>query len=474
VRTAGVVLLLAVALLPPPAEAAVHPSPPTLDPTRPAQKRILVLCVDGVSYSLVEEMHRRGELPHFYPPAKLVVTFPSLTDPSLVEILVPLGAPPSEGYEDYYFDTDQNRTRGGFFHRFSRARYIEGTFRELFHYHPHPVVMTLEYGLPVVGSWLAGHINLGRILHEFQGSPASLYLAYLDSTDSLAHLSGVRFQRGLLKRIGRSVARLRRRAPGPVEVFLFSDHGNGVQKYRRAPIVPALRRAGFRLKKTLAGPRDVVLIRYGLLGSALLYTQPGVEAELAEALRSVEGVGVVAYRDAAATMVLNASGRARLQRRPNDHYCYHRESGDPLALEPALVELDSQGRLSLDGCAADRDWWRATRQHLYPDALRRLWFAFEKHVVHPASVIISFQDGYYEGSRVLDALAALRATHGNLGSAQSLAFAMSTEGPLPPILRGEEVWSWLEPQVGPPPAPRLWQRILLPLAAVSLPAAVAE
>lgn len=446
-RAAGVVLFFSVALLP--AARAAPPEAATgSGEAAPPATRLLVLCVDGVSYSLVEEMHRRGELPHFRPPSRLVSTFPSLTDPSLVEILGPAGAPPSEGYEDYYFDTEENRTRGGFFHRFSRRHYVEGTFRELFHYHPHPLVMTLEYGLPVLGSWLAGRWALSRILRKFERSDAPVFLAYLDSTDSLAHLSGERFQRGLLKRIDGSVAYLRQRAKQPIEVVVFSDHGNGLHKYRRAPLVPALKRAGFRLRKSLAGPRDVVLIRYGLVGSALLYARPGAEAELAEAVRSAEGVAVAAYRDATGVVVLNSSGRARLRRQPPDLYCYEPESGDPLELEPVLDKLAGEGGLASGNCAPDHCWWLATQEHRYPDALRRLWFAFEKYVVHPASVIISFADGYYEGSRVLDFLAALRATHGNLGPAQSLAFAMRTDVTLPPFLRGEEMWPWLSSPAG--------------------------
>lgn len=451
-RARGVPLFLLLATLP--AVAAAPPEPtPEVDPAALPAKRLLVVCVDGVSYSLVEAMHRRGELPHFQPPARLVSAFPSLTDPALVEILAPAGAPPSEGYEDYYFDTEENRTRGGFFHRFSRKHYIEGTFRELFDYHPYPIVMTLEYGLPVLGSWLAAHSSLGRILSKFERSTAPMYVAYLDSTDSLAHLSGERFQRGLLKRIDRSIAGLRQRAKQQVEVVVFSDHGNGLHKYRRAPIVPALKRAGFRLRKSLAGPRDVVLIRYGLVGSALLYTQPGVEAEVAEALRSAEGVAVAAYREGTSTVLLNSAGRARLRRPSDQQYCYEAESGDPLQLQPILRELAAQGSLSSGNCAPDEDWWQATQTHLYPDPLRRLWFAFEKTVVHPASVIVSFADGYYEGSRVLDFLAALRATHGNLGQAQSLAFVISTEASLPPFLRGSELWPWLEKLSGQAPAP---------------------
>lgn len=420
-----------------------------------AQTRYLILCVDGVAYSLVEEMYARGELRHFHPPSALVSSFPSLTNPPLVEILKPLGAPLSRGYEDYYYDRRENRMRGGFFHRFRRKHFIAGTFREVFDYHPHPLVMTLEYAVPVLGAWLAGRITLRRIVKHFERSTAPYYLAYFDSTDPLGHLGGKRFQRGFLKRIDRKIARLRRRAPGPIEVVVFSDHGNDFRRHRRAPLARALKRAGFHLQKKLTSRRSVVFPRYGLVGSAVLYTQPGVEPEVAEALRGVEGVAVLAYRDGSTLVVESAAGRARLLRR-GDRYCYRRETGDPLELDEILSQLEAAGVLDADSCATDTEWWRATQEHIYPDPLRRLWMAFEGIVAQPASVIVSLKDGYYVGSRLLDLFAWLRATHGNLGREQSLAFVLTTAEPLPPFLRGMEFWDAVTGQGGLAAGPRPW------------------
>ncbi|MFQ5662402.1 MAG: hypothetical protein ACE5HL_01040 [Terriglobia bacterium] len=410
--------------------------------------RYLILCVDGVGYSLVEEMYHRGELPHFQPPSALVASFPSLTSPSLAEMLKPLGAPPSRGYEDYYFDPKENRMRGGFFHRFTRKHFIRGTVRELFDYHPHPVVMTLEYGLPVVGAWLGKRITFGRILKKFERSTKPVYLAYLDSSDPLAHLGGKRFLRGLLRQIDRSIPRLRRRAAGPIEVIVFSDHGNDFRRYRRAPLARALKRRGFRLRKNLPGPRSVVFPRYGLVSSAVLYTQPGGESEVADALRGVEGVAVVAYRDGPGTVVESAAGRARIWRR-GSRYCYRPETGDPLALGEILEQLHTRSGRAAEGCASAAAWWQATQEHIYPDPLRRLEFAFEENVAQPASVLVSLKDGYYVGSRLLDFFAWLRATHGNLGREQSLGFALTTAEPLPPFLRGDQLWTALEGQWAP-------------------------
>ncbi|MGH9788685.1 MAG: hypothetical protein ACRD4U_08315, partial [Candidatus Acidiferrales bacterium] len=52
-----------------------------------APPRTLILVMDGVGYDLAAEMHRKGELKNFLPPAPLIVAFPSDTNPALVEIL---------------------------------------------------------------------------------------------------------------------------------------------------------------------------------------------------------------------------------------------------------------------------------------------------------------------------------------------------------------------------------------------------
>jgi hypothetical protein len=149
-----------------------------------APPRTLILVMDGVGYDLAAEMHRKGELKNFLAPAPLIVAFPSDTNPALVEILGPLGAPAAAGYEDYYFDAAANQMRGGLFHRFSRKTFVESNYRDLFDYHPHPVRMTLEYAAPVVGPWLNGAVNLGRMKTEFRKSSLPIFLAFFDASDT--------------------------------------------------------------------------------------------------------------------------------------------------------------------------------------------------------------------------------------------------------------------------------------------------
>jgi hypothetical protein len=194
--------------------------------------RYLVICMDGVGYELAAEMHRRGELKNFLPPAPLIVAFPSDTNPALVEILAPLG-PPARGYEDYYFDPAANQMRGGVFHRFTHKDFVARTYRDLFDYHPHPVRMTLEYAAPVVGPWLNGEVNLERMKAEFRKSTEPVFLAYFDASDTATHLNGRWLVRQQLRELDRWVGELRADKKQPVEVIVFSDHGNDLRRLRR-------------------------------------------------------------------------------------------------------------------------------------------------------------------------------------------------------------------------------------------------
>ena len=224
-RALGLLLLLCFGA------SAAEAEPPT---------RYLLICMDGVGYDLAAAMHKKGELKNFQPPAPLIVAFPSDTNPALVEILAPLGAPPARGYEDYYFDPAANQMRGGVFHRFTRKDFVERTYRDLFDYHPHPVRMTVEYALPVLGPAINGAVNLARIKAEFGKSREPVFLAYFDASDTAMHLSGRWLVREQLRAVDKWVSELRVESRQPVEVIVFSDHGNDLRRLRRVNLEPAL------------------------------------------------------------------------------------------------------------------------------------------------------------------------------------------------------------------------------------------
>lgn len=393
----------------------------------PVSSRTLLICMDGLSYDLVAEMYKAGELRHFLPPAPLIAAFPSDTNLSLVEILTPRGAPPAHGYEDYYFDPTRNRMRGGIFYRLTRQHFIRNTYRELFDYHPNPIRMTAEYAVPVLGPWLNGAVTLAQLKAKFKKSKEPVFLAYFDSSDLAAHTNGKWLVREQLLAVDRWLGELRSDARHPVDVIVFSDHGNDIRPLRRVNLEEALRRAGFRPRGKLQDKHSVVLAEFGLISNAVLYTEPGQETAVAEALREAEGVELCVYRKEESLYVVGRGGAAWVDRRQAANevrYRYRAAAGDPLLLEPLAKEL--AGQADADGFIAEAQWLPATANHVFPDPLRRLWGAFQGLVEHPASVIVSLEDGYYTGSLWLDTFAWLQATHGNLRRAQSRGVVLST------------------------------------------------
>jgi hypothetical protein len=419
-----VLLVTSVALCAQETSPPAAPASPTASPST----RYLVIVMDGVGYDLAAEMHRKGELKYFLPPSPLIVAFPSDTNPALVELLAPVGAVPAAGYEDHHFDPAENRMRGGIFHRFSRETFIEDNYRGLFDYHPHPVRMTVEYAVPVLGPALNGAINLSRIKEEFRQSDEPLFLAYFDATDTAAHLGGKWLVRAQMRQLDRLAGELRRKHN--VEIIVLSDHGNDHRWLRRTNLAPALARAGFRVEGKLADDRSVVLPQYGLISNAVLYTRPGREAAAAEAVLKAKGVDLAVYREADSLVVVSEKGRARIARRQDadgtEHFRYDAGEGDPLQLKCVVEEFSRAGFADAEGFISEDNWLEATAGHLYPDPLRRLWRASNGLVEHPASVLVSLKDGYYTGSIWLNLFAWMQATHGSLRRAQSLGIVLST------------------------------------------------
>lgn len=435
--------------------AKLMPSGATAQQRSESAPRHIIICVDGVGISTINKMRAEGRFQMFRPPSRMISPFPSLTNLSLSEILEPAGAHPTAGYEDNYFDAESNTMRGGILDRLRGGRFIRGTFRELFDYHPSAIKSGLGYAAPPLTTYLESLSDLIRLRQKARGARGPVFFAYTGATDSLAHLGGETLVRSFLKRLDESITDIVRDSREPVDVTIFSDHGNHFRKYRRANLKSALRRAGFRLEKRLKGEKSVVLPQFGLIGCALLFTGEANEPRLAEAAASVAGVDFAAYEKEGAVYVVSAQGEAVIERRaqsvaaqaddaaarqPAARFRYRTLRGDPLGLGSVLRELTARGKADGEGFVADADWFEATRDGVRPDAVRRIFDGATGLVGSRASVLVNFEDGYYTGSSLLDVFAILQATHGNLGQEQSFGFVMSTHRDLPAYIRAGDLW----------------------------------
>jgi len=385
--------------------------------------RHLIICVDGVGFSTLEKLRAEGKFGDFRQPSRMIAPFPTLTNVSMSEILEPAGASDAAGYEDSFYDAEGNRLRGGLLDRFNNGKFIKGTFRELFDYHPSAIKSGLGYALPPVSTYVEALTDLVRLKQKFNSSREPVFFAYIGSTDSLAHLGGERMVRSFLSLLDESLKEIIR--GGRVEVTVFSDHGNHYRKYN--------------LEGSIRDGRSVVLPQFGLIGCALLFTKEENEARLASVAAAVRGVDFAMYESRGNVRVVGRSGAALIERR-GERFRYRPESGDPLELKAVTAALTSQGKADAEGFIADADWFAATKDGVRPDVLRRVYEGATGEVRNRANVILSFEDGYYSGSYALDIFAFLQATHGNVMREQSCGFVLTTKEALPTALRASDVW----------------------------------
>lgn len=406
--------------------------------------------VDGVPYEVMDSLWRAGHFSDFSPPSRVISPFPTLTGVAFTEAW---DADPRPGYEDHYFDREHNRLRGGALDHFFGAE------EDGFHGHVDIETGGLTEALIYLDPGRLAHLELTEIgpALEARLTRDSVVVAYIVSTDALAHREGRQAIVDFMHRLDVILADLRARSGDALEITLFSDHGNDLVPTRRAPLEDALEAAGLRRAGRLEGPRDVVIPRFGLVGSAFLYTDPANAPVLADALVGVPGVELALFRNARGRVQVRGAGTAAVVEGDPDRerYAYRPLIGDPLGLAPALDEMRRDGLLDSDGWAAADAWLRASEATPYIDSVRRLYRAFSG-VRNGADVMVSLAAGYHYGSPMADLIASVEGTHGSLRTASSLAFLMRTGPPAAETLRVEDVLPIIRPDGSPRagPAPR--------------------
>lgn len=400
----------------------------------------LVLVLDGVPFQTISSLRAEGAFSSFRNPARMVSTFPSLTNPSMIEIL---GARSSPGYEDQYYDREHNRLIGGFQDRMRGGSFIRGTFREQFSYHAPALRGSFAYVAQPIGAIIVAQTDVAAFRRKFSTSRERLFVAYIGATDSLAHLGGERPLKSLLRSLDRTIDELRAESGGELEVDIVSDHGNLFGAQHFAPLTSSLEKAGFTIERSLNGSRNgVVLPRYGLVGSAVLFSAPENRERLALVAAKTTGVDFAIFErlgeEGRSITVISRRGRARIDR-IEERYRYIDLEGDPLEMNPIMGPMRGEGKLDDEGFGSRDDWWAATQTHRYPDPLRRLFDGLTEHVRTTGDVLVSFEDGYLIGSSFFGIFARMQATHGNLLSRETEGFAMSTRLELGSAVRGSDV-----------------------------------
>jgi hypothetical protein len=357
--------------------------------SRPA--RTVVIAIDAVPYAVFAGLQRQGLFREFFPAARMVAPFPSLTNVGYTAILK---TAPVLGYEDKYYDPIANHVGGGVGDRLGNRYREVAPFHEVFDWEPPHLWGVTIYYFPMTVSRAELH-KIEQILHS--GEDEELVL-YFGGTDALGHVRGWKGFEECLRLVDQVVRGFLAAGGAERRVVLFSDHGTTAVRSRRIDLEAALEQSDLRLTSRLERPGDVVAPAYGLVGAIPLYTRCGEEAAVARAAARAPGVDFAAWREGDAVRAVSGDGRPDPLDRPQDRY---------------------------------------------PDLRARVEEGLRAYVVHPASVIVSLADGWHYGSGLFDALASMKGTHGSATEGASVGFVASNVDRLPETLRADEVYRYL-------------------------------
>jgi len=395
----------------------------------PSRCRHLVLALDGIPFDVVREFYDSGHLRIFPPPTPVVPPYPVMTDLALEDAF---GYVPCTGYEAKYYDRLRRRVVGG------TSDYLAGKnepFARIIQYR----APTLEDGSAYLNPEPVFREELARVRRLWDRREHMETIAYFVSTAALGSRRGRAGQIQALRECERLMMQVLCESRGLVKFTMLADHGQTDVPCKPAHLERHLRARGWRLAERLRGPRDAVLIRFGLVTVAAFSTlRP---AGLAEDLLASDEVTLVSYVEGDAVVVRTRGQKATIRSDDGKTFRYTCLRGDPLRLAGLLDEGAStrpDGRtFRIDG----RDLLKLTvrRRHEYPDALYRLWRAHFALVENPADVIVSLDDRFYNGSGLFSGAVSMASTHGGLNRRNSVTFIMSTAGDIPGPLRSEDI-----------------------------------
>jgi len=410
------------------ADASGKPGAPTdLDRLPAAECLHLLIALDGVPFEVVQELYEGGHFRLFYPPARVICCFPSMTDLALADLF---GGGRCQGFQALYFERQANRLSDG------NAVYLSGENS--------PWLSQVAYRCPI---WLDTLVYLSpetvfshelrRFWETSRRVEAGEVCVYSVGTAGLGTRGGRAAIREYLITVDRLCEQIVHERRGRVKLTLTADHGHNLVESRLISFDHLLASAGYRKSRSLRDRRDVVVIEYGLVTYAEFHTLD--PAGLAEVLRRHEDVEFACYRAGDAVVVCNRNGVGLIRRQSNG-FVYEPAPTDPLHLLPVIERLQQEGKVSPDGAIEDAALFAATVDHEYPDPLRRVFRAFDGLVENPPDVIVNLRDGACHGSGFFHgAVGRVASTHGSLNRRNSTTFALTMLGDLPSALRTEDL-----------------------------------
>jgi hypothetical protein len=403
-----------------------------LDELDLSECRELYILLDGVPYEMMADMYEQGHFRLFHRPSRLISCFPSMTDVAFSEVF---GLSPVLAYEAGYYDRDNAKLHDG------NRVYLSGKnepWNERLDYRGRLWIDAVAYVWP---RWWLSH-EMDRILDKYRKSNKQRVSGYSVSGTCMGTNEGRDGYTEVLLRAEKLCEAAMLASEGRVKITMFADHGHNLTHGKSIDLKALLERAGFHVAEKLKKPNDVVIPEFGLITCASIDTLcPELVASI---VVQIEGMNLAMYKNRwGSVVVLDRSGKALVDCR-DGRYRYQILHGDPLKLGPVFENLRSAKLLDADDYATDKDVFRATNSHEYPDALARIWRAFHGLVKNVPAVVVTTKDGWYCGKGKFDFFVDVASTHGSLNYVNSVTFAMSTAGELPEVLRLRELRPALE------------------------------
>lgn len=414
-------LLPGLALAPSPAAARPESSKARLSQalSPDGMPRRLVLAIDGIPYDVFVELQRDGHFAQFNSAARMVSTFPALSDVAFAQIE---GSRPPAGYQTRHFDPELNRVVGNNVGALSERAHPKISSDASSHSVPHRI---MGYIAPMK----IARSELHEIGEEMLASRKDTFVAYLGTSDAVLHLHGQAGARAFLLEVDEYLrgldARVRAAKGRGLMIDLVSDHGSTMMASKVVPVEATLAACGFRRSEEMRGEQDVAFALPGIVASMAITTRPPQVEPAAQCLAPLEGIDLVAINRGDLVGVLNAQGEAEIRQLPGlpERYSYLALRGDPLELL-ALAPGTGNERVFLQS-----ELFELSRDAPRPDPLRRLWRAFHGEVERPSSLLLSLRDGYEVGNPALRFATRLRGghagTHGSMTRRSSLGVIAS-------------------------------------------------
>ncbi len=403
--------------------------------TRPTHQ-VLFLALDGVPYSLMEELKLEGHFQNFQNPSEVISTFPSTTTSGFGGIFKSVGADKPLGYDEKYFSYQDDQIEGSIL---GGTKHSSKNYETFFDYYRKSNFQQLfMYTFP----GFSEQLDLGTMKNKiWQQAHQDKYLIYIGGTDGAGHILGRERMKRLLVSLDQFLQKMlsqyERDFHQKLEVVLFSDHGFIFKKPKAISthlIELKLEHQGYRLSKQLHSNHQVVYIPWGNISGGSFYTENASAEDVSKVITQISGIDLVAYQKNSSIWIRShKKGGEEVAQiffdEKNNLYKYLPLQGDPLQYKAILEKLSHDGKINPEGFAKDEDWFEASQNEYYPDALFRLKEAFVDLVQNPASILCSTQESYELGDTWTRIGAKLhlgfKGTHGGLFQGASEAFVMT-------------------------------------------------